>query len=154
MNRWQSVKSYRICKYYDKFNAEAFYNFISVNEFYKIKKGLPYNMKQFLETGKDRYKESNDFKQIGRYVMKGIMFRNHIENINCVIMQPYTYLKPLDIIRSEVMSWADEYNIQAVVYDSRYSWYYPGMTILIIISMPGTEIKVKQLIDHEDREER
>ena len=154
MNRWQEVSNYKVNKYYDKFNKTAFHDFISANGFHKIKAGVPYNAKRFLESGIDRYKENSEYGSIGRYVMKGTMFRNHFENTNCFVLQPYTYYRPLDIIRSEIMSWAKKHGVQAVVYDSRYSWYYPGMTILIVISLPGVDIKVKKLVEKEERKER
>lgn len=57
MNRWQAVSNYKVNKYYDKFNKTAFHDFIAVNGFHKVKDGVPYNAKGFLESGIDRYKE-------------------------------------------------------------------------------------------------
>lgn len=154
MNRWKSVKGYNVYPHCSKASKAGFNDFVISNGFSELRVGTPNNMKLFLEKGKDSSKEYSAFYYLNRYVMKAMCFRNRYDNKQCIILQPYTYWESLELIRADIASWAKEYDIKAVVYDSRYSWYYPGMTILIVISLPGVDIKVKRLVEVEEREER
>nr|WP_295680318.1 hypothetical protein [uncultured Lachnoclostridium sp.] len=123
------------------------------NDFLEVSMGVPYNVRNFLESGRNKYERNHMYEYDGLewLLHKPMMFKNRITNKSCIVLQPYTYSEPLISICERVNLWADKHNVHVEVYDSRFSWYYPGMTIIIIISLPGTHIKVRKILNTEHR---
>lgn len=153
MKYWYKQNKFPISKWYCYFNKQEFYGFMKSNDFLEVAMGTPYNVRKFLETGINKYDKNYDYEYTGLELLvhKPMTFKNRTTNKNCIVLQPYTYSEPLISICERVNLWADKHNVHAEVYDSRFSWYYPGMTIIIIISLPGTHIKVRKILNAEHR---
>jgi len=62
------------------------------------------------------------------------LFKNTSTGLCCLTYNPY---KNADRIRSEIELWASAHRLEAEVYDSSHSWYYPGHTCFVVIHLPG-----------------
>ena len=67
-------------------------------------------------------------------------FKNTQTKVCCLTYSPYY---DADDIREEISEWANSLGLKAEVYDSSESWYSPGNTCFVVISLPEVEIKLK-----------
>ncbi len=150
---WYKSNNYPISRGYQFFNKNEFYRFIKVNDFLEVSMKTPYNVRNFLLTGKNKYDRNSEYEYHGLegLIHKPMIFKNRLTGKSCIVLQPYTYNERLTSISERVNLWAIRHNVHAEIYDSRFSWYYPGMTIFIVISLHGTHIRVRKIVNKEYR---
>lgn len=68
------------------------------------------------------------------YQDHAILFKNTKTGLMCMVFHPY---RDPETIRSEIEAWAEERELRAEIFEKECSWYYPGHTALVIISLPG-----------------
>ena len=118
---------------------ELLQKFIDENGFVSVTNGRAgTTFKWYLQHGKD----------VGRYDLDdhppgddhGYFFK--YPSGECV----YAYHPYADIaeLAPQVKRWADGLKVKAAVYSGAYSWYYPNESLLVVVSLPDRNIKVRE----------
>ncbi len=69
------------------------------------------------------------------------LFKNTQTGLICLVFHPY---RDPDQIGPELEGWAEKHGLVADIYGREYSWYYPGRTALVVISLPGVLVNVQR----------
>lgn len=93
--------------------------------------------KKFLETGRKNIAPLGEADKCKMpYTDHARAFKTTTGKV-CFISQPY---KEVEIIRTELKTWAEERQLEVDIYDASHSWYSPGETIVIVLHLPEVSI--------------
>lgn len=113
--------------------------FVSVNEFDTIHSYWQgYAIKNVLAKGAFSGMPS-DKKNDPPHLDHSKLFKSSKTGVCCLTYNPY---ESAESIRSEIEQWAINNDLEAEIYDSAYSWYYPHHTCFVVIHLPGDTIYV------------
>lgn len=140
---WYKLSNKKINRFYvgNKFNPQMFRSFVEANKFNRFTYSAFQNHREFMETGRNTYKRNVPF-DYPPYVDHSVAFKSTSTGAVCLTYQPYADYPDAYKILPEVEWWAKERGIQADIYNPEYSWYYPYVTSLIVIHLPGIKISV------------
>lgn len=139
---WFTLKEKDISTFHrvNNFDAYTFNLFVKANGFNRWTQPGSQDYKRFLTNGRDTTGFPHISKECPPFMDHARAFKNTETGIVCMVYQPY---EPVDNVREAVKDWVIGGGLEAEVYDPEYSWYYPGHTCLVVIHLPGVEIKLR-----------
>jgi hypothetical protein len=141
MSRWKTIQ-----EFIDWQSKKEMTDINMLNEFIKLNNFTKYisfcnesrSLKRLFETGIDTYEKNNTY-ELPPKLDHSFIFKNTRDGICCLVYQPY--FEDTDI-RAEVKDWANKHELKASVYSSKYSFYYPHATCVVIISLKDIDIRI------------
>ena len=138
---WNSISKPPYGYANDVFDIAAYDRFLKNNDVVRwVKEPSFSTIERFLETGADR----------GKYYHRDLpphcdhsMFCKRSDHSVFMIYQPYF---PLEVLEEDV-EWGKNRGLVVDLYDSSYSWYYPGVSNVVTITLPGDSIHLEKLTD-------
>ncbi len=138
---WEKVNFNNFSWYYHtkESNLELFKKFIIENDIVSFRKSKTYtSFKRFLETGRDAGKYPvNDMLEYP-YKDHDYYFKTKHGKV-IYISQPYS---DYESTKKEYDNFSNNLDIKCVVYDSNFSWYSPGHSLLVIVTLNDINVKV------------
>lgn len=114
----------------DRTKLRAFFDQNKIIKFGRIPKKQDWE--RFFSTGRNTANLINATKYEMPYSDHDRVFKTETGEI-CYISQPYPNIED---IKSELIQWASDRNLEIDFYDSSHSWYYPNNTTLLVLHLP------------------
>lgn len=120
-------------------NPEMLRAFLDANHItHYCKIGHEQDWPRFMSTGRNTERLKNVSKEAIPYNDHGRAFKNASRDI-CYVSQPYS---DVEIVKAELVRWAEERGLVVELYDSTHSWYNNGNTMLVALHLPGSRFMI------------
>lgn len=122
----------------DKSDLDMLRRFVAANGFTRYSRVGAQDWGRFLRYGRDMFGYPHIVTECPPYMDHERTFKNTRTGTVCLTYQPYEHA-----VGSEIIAWAKERGLVAEIHAPLHSWYYPGWTSLVVIHLPGVEIKLE-----------